>query len=56
MLYDTMHMWNLQYDTNEPIYETDSDIKNRRVVAMWEVGGGGMEWQFGISKCKLLYI
>ena len=28
-------MWNLKYDTNEPIYEreTDSDIENRLVVA-----------------------
>ena len=21
-----------------------------------EVGGGGMDWEFGISRCKLLYI
>ena len=23
--YDTMYMWNLKYDTNEPIYETEAD-------------------------------
>ena len=23
--YDTISMWNLKYDTNEPIYETETD-------------------------------
>ena len=48
-------MWNLKYDTNELIYETDtdSDTENRLVVAE---GEGGMDWEFGISRYKLLYI
>ena len=35
-------MWNLKYDTNELIYqtETDSDIENRLVVAKGEGGWG----------------
>ena len=51
-------MWNLKYDTSELIYETetDSQIENRPVVAKGEGGGGGMEWEFGVSRCKLLYI
>ena len=51
-------MWNLKYDTSELIYETetDSQIENRPVVAKGEGGGGGMEWGFGVSRCKLLYI
>ena len=24
ILYDITYMWNLKYDTNEPVYETDS--------------------------------
>ena len=24
------HMWNLKYDTNEPIYETETDSQTRR--------------------------
>ena len=28
---------------------------HRRVVAKGE-GGGGMEWESGVSKCKVLYI
>ena len=31
-------------------------IENRLVVAKGEGGGGGMEWEVGISRCKLLYI
>ena len=40
--YDITYMWNLKYDTNEPIYktETDVDIENRPVVAK-EKGTGG---------------
>ena len=26
------------------------------MVAKGERGGGGMDWEFGISRCKLLYI
>ena len=26
------------------------------MVAKEEGGGGGMDWEFGISRCKLLYI
>ena len=32
------------------------DIENRLVVAKGEGGGGGMDWEFGISRHKLLYI
>ena len=33
MPYDITYMWNLKEDTNEPIYETETDIGNRLVVA-----------------------
>ena len=51
-------MWNPKYDTNELIFETetDSQTENRFVVAKGDGGGGGMDWEFGISRCKLLYI
>ena len=52
-------MWNLKYNTNEPICETETDskdIQNRLVVAKGEEGGGRMDWEFGISRCKLVYI
>ena len=33
-----------------------ADIENRLVVAKGEGGGEGMEWEFGVSRCKLVYI
>ena len=44
-------MWNLKYDTNEPVYKTDTE--NRLVVAKGHAGE--MEWEFWVSRCKLLY-
>ena len=50
-------MWKLQYDTNEHIYKIKrfTDAENRLVVAKVEGAGGGKDWEFGISSCKLLY-
>ena len=50
-------MWNLKHDTNEHIckIETDSDIESSLVVAEEEGYRGGMEWEVGVSRCKLLY-
>ena len=46
------------FNTNETIYETDriKDIENRLVVAKAEGGGKGLDWEFGINRCKLIYI
>ena len=48
-------MRNLKYGTDT--YETNrpADIENR-VVVMDQEGEGRMDWEFGISRCKLLYI
>ena len=35
--------------------ETDSQTENRLVVVKGEECGGGKEWEFGISRWKLLY-
>ena len=52
-------MWNLKYDTNKLIYRTETDSQTQR-TALWlprgKGGGGGRDWEFGISRCKLLYI
>ena len=51
-------MWNLKYDTNELIYKTETDSQTQR-TDLWlprGAGGGGVDWEFGISRCKLLYI
>ena len=47
-------MWNLKYDTNEPVYETN--IKNRWVVAKPVGVSGGIEWEVAVNGCKLICI
>ena len=51
-------MWNLKYGTKEPIYrrETVSETQNRFVVAKGDWGGSAMDWEFGVSRCKLLHL
>ena len=36
--------------------ETHSQTENRLVLANGGGGWGGMEWEFGVSRCKLLCI
>ena len=47
----------IKYNTNEPIYETNrlTDIKNRLVLPSREGKGEGMDWEFEISRYKLLH-
>ena len=56
--YDITYVWNLKCDTNELIHETNrlTDVENRLVVAKGEGGEREMDWEFEISRCKLLYI
>ena len=49
-------MWNLQYATNEPIYKIEIDSQTYRLVAAEGLGVGRMNWEFGVSRCKLLHI
>ena len=47
MPYDITYIWNLKYDTNELIYETetDSQTENRLVVAKGGQGRDGLgDW------------
>ena len=32
------------------------DMENRFVVAKGEGEGSGMDWEFGVSRCKLLHL
>ena len=51
-------MWKLKYDTNEPIYETETDSWTQRTDLSLPRGesGGGVGWEFGISRYTPLYI
>ena len=51
----TIIMWNLDYDTDELIYETVTDSQTQR-TDLWlpREGQGGKDCESGISRCKLL--
>ena len=53
-----IYTWDLKYDTNELIYDIEAD--EYRQQTLWLPRGRGnereMDWEFGISRYKLLYI
>ena len=53
MPHDVTHLWNRKYGTNEPTHETETDLANKLLVARVKGGGGGMDWEFGVGRCKL---
>ena len=54
-------MWNQNYDTNELIYETDSQAQRTDLWLPRRRGVGGMNWELGIQfssvaqSCPTLY-
>ena len=52
-------MWNLKDNTNELICKTETGSQTER-ADLWSPrerkNGEGMDWEFGISRCKLLHI
>ena len=46
-------MWSLKYDTDEPVYETETEsyIENRPGVARME--GGRTEWEIGVIMYRM---
>ena len=53
--YDITYMYNLKYDTEEPIYETETDPQTESRLVAAKVGMWGSErkrLEFGISDAK----
>ena len=42
------YMWNLKYEPDELIYETEADSETQRTDYGYQ-SGGGMDWEFGVS-------
>ena len=53
MPYDITYIWNLKYDTNELIYQTEI-VSQTQKTGLGLPRGRGMDWQFGVSRCGLL--
>ena len=49
MPYDTTYMWNLKYETNEPIYEIESETQRTGWWLPRAEGGGEEGGQWRIS-------
>ena len=52
-------MWDLKHDISDCETENinrPTDRQNRPLAAKGHVSGGGMEWDSGISRCKLVYV
>ena len=56
--YDITYMWNLKYNTNEHIYKKKKSHKCREQSWGCQREGrwGRKDWEFGIKRCKLVYI
>ena len=54
-LYAITYTWNLKYGTNELIYKKKQIHRHREQTCGYR-SGRGMDWEFVISRCKLLYI
>ena len=55
--YDITYMWNLKYEKMNVSMKQKQTHRHREQTCSCQGGGGkgGMEWQFGISRCKLLH-
>ena len=54
--YAITYMWDLKYDTNELINDTKTGQRTFSWFLRGSRDGGGKDWEFGIIRCKLLYI
>ena len=58
MPHDITYMCNLNYDTNEPIYETETESGTQRIDSClprgWQ-GWRGLHCEFDIRRCKLVH-
>ena len=56
--YHISYLWNVKYDTMNLCTKQKQTLRHREqtVVAKGELVGEMRDWEFGISRCKLLYI
>ena len=51
------YIWNLIYGTNEPFHRKENHGLGKQTCACQGGGGGsGMDWEFGVNRCKLLLL
>ena len=52
--YDITYIWNLIYGTNEPFHRKENHGHGEQTCGCpGRRGGSRMDWEFGVSRCKL---
>ena len=51
--YDITYIWNLMYGTSEPFHRKETHGLGV-CMYLWLPRRRGRDWEFGVSKCKLL--
>ena len=54
ILYDITYIWSLIYGTNEPFHRKENRTQRTDLWLPRGKGGSGMDWEFGVNRCKLL--
>ena len=56
--YNTTYMWNLKYDRTQLIYEIEITHRHKEQICSCQgtEEGGRMDWESGISRCRLFYM
>ena len=57
MRYDVTYIWNLIYGTTKPFHKKETHGFGEHTYGCQGGGGGrGMDWEFGVDRCKLLHL
>ena len=55
--YDITYIWNLIYGTDKPFHRQVTHGLGEQICGGQGRGGGsGMDWEFGVNRCKLLHL
>ena len=55
--YDITSIWNLIYSTNEPFHREENHRLGEQTCGCQGGGRGiGMDWGFGVGRCKLSHL
>ena len=53
---DIIYKWNLKYDTNEPIYKTETDSYTQKSECCCQGVRREIDREFGVGICKQLHL
>ena len=55
--YDITCIWNLIYGPHDPFHKKETyGLGEQACVGQGGGGGSGMDWEFGVNRCKLLHL